>query len=89
MKRTTKLASPTRQGLTTFKGALYFHVNLGGASVREFVLDFGEDHTNGITTTNFTNFTNNADWYTLDGRKLDSKPTKKGIYIYKGKKVIM
>ena len=26
-------------------------------------------------------------WFTLDGRKLSGKPTKKGIYIYKGKKV--
>ena len=26
-------------------------------------------------------------WYTLDGRKLDSKPTQKGIYIHQGKKV--
>ena len=27
-------------------------------------------------------------WYTLDGRKLQGKPTTKGLYIYKGKKVI-
>ena len=26
-------------------------------------------------------------WYTLDGRRLLGKPTKKGLYIYKGKKV--
>ena len=26
-------------------------------------------------------------WYTLDGRKLKSRPTQKGIYIKKGKKV--
>ena len=28
------------------------------------------------------------EWYSLDGRKLDGEPTKKGVYIYKGKKVI-
>ena len=28
-------------------------------------------------------------WYTLDGRKLQSQPTKKGIYIRDGKKVII
>ena len=28
-------------------------------------------------------------WYTLDGRKLQSKPTTKGLYIYKGKKVVI
>jgi hypothetical protein len=26
-------------------------------------------------------------WYTLDGRRLSAKPSQKGIYIYKGKKV--
>ena len=34
-----------------------------------------------------TNGTGN--WYTLDGRKLQSQPTKKGIYIRDGKKVII
>ena len=28
-------------------------------------------------------------WYTLDGRKLDGKPTKKGLYIVNGKKVVV
>ena len=27
-------------------------------------------------------------WYTIDGRKMNGKPTKKGIYIYNGKKVV-
>ena len=28
-------------------------------------------------------------WYTLDGRKFDSKPTTKGLYIYNGKKHVI
>ena len=28
-----------------------------------------------------------ADWYTLDGRQLKGKPTRKGVYIRGGKKV--
>ena len=28
-------------------------------------------------------------WYSLDGRKLDSKPTKKGLYINGGRKVVI
>ena len=28
-------------------------------------------------------------WYTLDGRKLNGKPTAKGLYIYNGKKIIV
>ena len=32
-------------------------------------------------------FATAAEWYTLDGRRLSGKPSQKGIYIYKGKKV--
>ena len=28
-------------------------------------------------------------WYSLDGHKLKAKPTQKGLYIYKGKKVVI
>lgn len=30
-----------------------------------------------------------SEWFTLDGRKLDKQPTKSGLYIYKGKKVVI
>ena len=30
-----------------------------------------------------------GDWYSLDGRKLDAQPTKKGMYIHNNKKVII
>ena len=29
------------------------------------------------------------DWYTLDGRKLNGRPTQKGVYINKGRKIFM
>ena len=64
----------------------YFELS-GGVNAREFVLNFGEDHTTKFIST--TNFTNNADWYTLDGRKLDAKPTQKGLYINNGRKVVI
>ncbi len=38
---------------------------------------------NSITIT-----TDNDEWYTIDGRKLEGKPTVKGIFINKGKKVV-
>ena len=28
-------------------------------------------------------------WYTLDGRKLDKQPTKPGLYIHVGRKVVV
>ena len=30
-----------------------------------------------------------AEWYSLDGRKLDGKPTVKGLYIHEGRKVVI
>ena len=30
-----------------------------------------------------------AEWYTLDGRKLQGRPTKKGLYLLNGKKVVV
>ena len=72
--------STTRQ-INAFRG--YFHVNLGtNATVRAFVLNFGDGETTGIIST--TNYTNSDDaWYDLSGRKLSGKPTKKGVYIVK------
>jgi hypothetical protein len=37
----------------------------------------------------FTLHSSLSGWYTLDGRKLDKQPTTKGLYIYKGKKVVI
>jgi hypothetical protein len=28
-------------------------------------------------------------WYTMDGRKLEGKPTKKGLYINNGRKIVI
>ena len=54
-------------------------------AVREFKLNFGEDNeASGITTTNRTN---SDEWYSLDGRKLDDKPTRAGLYIHNGLKI--
>ena len=83
----------------------YFHLNNGltvgdpdsdtgqGSpvnSVRAFNLNFGnEEETTGIIST--TNYTNSAGagWYDLSGRKLQGKPTAKGVYIYNGKKRVI
>ena len=43
-----------------------------------------------VSPAEITEITEKPDaWYTLDGRKLDSKPTTKGVYIYKGNKVVI
>ena len=49
-----------------------------------------DSESTGIETTNFTNPANSSGaWYGLDGRKLDKQPTKKGLYIYNGKKHVI
>ena len=37
-----------------------------------------------------TDFTDKADaWFDLNGRKLDGKPTVKGLYLHGGRKVVV
>ena len=43
--------------------------------------------TTGISTVG--NISETDGWYSLDGRKLDGKPTKEGLYINNGKKVVI
>jgi len=61
--------------------------------VRAFNLNFGDGEASGITTTDYTDYTDYTDsddsWYSLDGRKLDKRPTKAGLYIYGGRKVVV
>jgi len=46
-----------------------------------------QSRTTGISTVGAASETDG--WYSLDGRKLDGKPTKKGLYINNGKKVVI
>ena len=80
-----------KQGLTAGEST-----NSQQSSVRAFVLNFGDDEgTTGIVEMrnegNEGNKGNerNAFWYTLDGRRLSGKPTKSGVYINGGRKVVV
>ena len=59
----------------------------GTTDVKTFVVNLGDEIT---AIDHIPQTSENADgqWYTIDGRRLQGKPTKKGIYIYNGKKVI-
>ena len=57
------------------------------SNARVIRLVFEEDATK-IANTNITNITN-GNWYDLNGRKLNGMPTKKGVYILNGKKVVV
>ena len=68
----------------------HFQLNDEG-SASELNLNFDDnDEATGITTTNYTNYTNDdGAWYDLSGRKLSQQPTAKGLYIHNGRKVVV
>lgn len=54
---------------------------------RAITMDFGDGE-----VTNIDQITDDAadgDWYTINGLKLDKKPTKKGVYVTNGHKVVV
>lgn len=72
----------------------YFKIGSDGALLARrltaFNIDFGDDEATGIiSTTNDTNDTNSDAWYSLDGRRLSAKPSRAGVYINKGIKVVI
>jgi hypothetical protein len=81
----------TEYNLGAFRA--YFHVNLtDGDGVRAINLNFGEEGTQTIIGhTEITEITEKADasWYTIDGVRLNGKPSKKGLYIHNGRKTVV
>ena len=85
---------PDTEGYTLGACRAYFHVDLNGgsAAVRQFVLNFGDSETTGIISIENGKWKieNEADaWYDLSGRRLNGKPTQKGLYINNGRKVVI
>ena len=71
----------------------YFQLNngltAGEVAESRIVLNFGDEET-GIKATDCTDLTDKAgSWYSLDGVRLSGKPTKKGLYIHGGRKVLV
>ena len=69
----------------------YFQLAPGepASPVRAFVLNFGDEYT-GIKNGQWSMDNGQSEtWLTIDGRKLDGKPTQRGIYINNGKKVVI
>ena len=74
----------------TLKGfRAYIEDTTPNNAARILTLDFSDGETTEITTTDFIEFTEKGVRNTLDGRKLDKKPTSKGLYIVNGKKVVV
>ena len=57
--------------------------------INNFVLKFG-DETNAIENLQSPIFNYKPEgWYTIDGRRLQGKPSRDGVYINNGKKVVI
>jgi hypothetical protein len=48
-----------------------------------------DDNTTGMEDVRWQTEEGSGAWYSLDGRQLNGQPTKNGLYIYKGKKVVI
>ena len=66
--------------------------DLEANGAKAFVLNFGDQE---VETTSLNevlrvkNEESSGAWFTIDGRKLNRKPTQKGLYIHNGKKVVV
>ena len=73
----------------------YFKIGEDGAAARRvtaFNINFGDDGeaTGIISISNESGRQAVADgWYTLDGRKLQGKPSRAGVYIFNGNKTVI
>lgn len=73
--------------LNGFRAYFYMDSNpVPETASAKIIIDWGDGETTGIANTDFADETDGV-WYTLQGVKLDGKPTEKGIYIINGKKV--
>jgi hypothetical protein len=62
------------------------------ASARNIVLNFGDEETTGVVELKngrIEELKSDGAWYSIDGVKLDKKPTRKGLYIFNGKKIVI
>ena len=82
--------SQTTRQLKCFRCHFYVPANDGELSARSIVVDFGDGETTEIETiTNNQYPITDSAWYSIDGRKLTGKPTKKGVYIHNGRKEVV
>ena len=94
-----KLYWPSTEGYTVNAFRAYFQLNNGLTcgdptnpnAARAITLNFGDSsEAQGIGHTEITEITEKAGaWYDMQGRKLQGQPTKKGLYIHGGKKVVV
>ncbi|MCR5434954.1 MAG: BspA family leucine-rich repeat surface protein, partial [Bacteroidaceae bacterium] len=60
-----------------------------GQNVKGYQISFGEEDPSIIHNSQFIIHNNDDAWYSLDGIKLHGKPTRKGIYIHNGRRIVV
>ena len=81
---------PTDEGFRVNAFRAYFQLTDPNVNASAIVLNFGDGETTGIgSIDNGELRIDNDDWYSLDGRRLNAKPTQRGVYIHNGKKVLV
>ena len=64
------------------------HETNGSAPARQLTIVFDNGDATGVNEVIEVNEVSDDSWYDLNGRKLNAKPTRKGVYIKNGKKVV-
>ena len=76
--------------LKCFRCHFYVPTSSGEYFARNIEVDFGEGETTSLSEElRVKSEELTGSWYSLDGRKLEGKPTAKGMYIVNGRKVII
>ena len=75
--------------LRSFRAHFEIPTTTGAPAMNSYVIDFGDESTGISLTPDPSPRGEGSEYYTLDGRKLEGKPTKKGMYIVNGKKVVI
>ena len=64
------------------------HETNGSAPARQLTIVFDNGDATGVNEVIEVNEVSDDSWYDLNGRKLNAKPTRKGVYIKNGRKVV-
>lgn len=75
--------------LRCFRCHFYVPTSSGEFTARNIEVDFGEGEATSVASMEDGRSKMEDVYYTLDGRKLEGKPTAKGMYIVNGRKVII
>lgn len=84
--------SQNARELKTFRCHFYVPTVAGAPAMNSFVMNFDDGEAMGIISVHNSQCIVHSEadaWFTLDGRKLDIKPTAKGVYIVNGQKVVV